>query len=85
MVGPGMYQRKIEHGALVVATGAVEYQPTEHHYGQHDRILTQLELGRLLDVNPLPPRSGSGPSSSSASAPETRKIRPAAASAARAR
>ena len=55
MVGPAMYQRKIEHGALVVATGAVEYQPTEHLYGQHDRILTQLELGRLLDVNPGAP------------------------------
>ena len=55
LVGPAMYQRKIEHGALVVATGAVEYQPTEHLYGQHDRILTQLELGRLLDVNPGAP------------------------------
>jgi heterodisulfide reductase subunit A-like polyferredoxin len=52
LVGPGMYERKIEHGALVVATGAVEYQPTEFLYGQHDRILTQLEFGRLLDVNP---------------------------------
>jgi heterodisulfide reductase subunit A len=52
LVGPAMYSRKIEHGALVVATGAVEYQPTEYHYGEHDRILTQLELGRLLDVNP---------------------------------
>jgi len=52
LVGPGMYERKIEHGALVVATGAVEYQPTEFLYGQHDRIMTQLEMGRLLDVNP---------------------------------
>ena len=52
MVGPAMYQRKIEHGALVVATGAVEYQPAEFHYGEHDRILTQMELGRLLDINP---------------------------------
>jgi heterodisulfide reductase subunit A2 len=55
LVGPAMYSRKIEHGALVVATGAVEYQPTEYHYGEHDRILTQLELGRLLDVNPAAP------------------------------
>jgi heterodisulfide reductase subunit A len=55
LVGPAMYSRKIEHGALVVATGAVEYQPTEYHYGEHDRILTQLEMGRLLDVNPAAP------------------------------
>ncbi len=52
LIGPGMYERKIEHGTLVVATGGAEYKPSEFLYGQHDRVLTQLELGRLLDVTP---------------------------------
>ena len=34
----------MEHGAVVIATGAAEYQPTEHLYGQDPRVLTQLEL-----------------------------------------
>ena len=48
LVGPGMYERKIEHGVTVVATGAHEYQPKEFLYGEHDRVMTQLELGDLL-------------------------------------
>jgi heterodisulfide reductase subunit A-like polyferredoxin len=50
LVGPGMYERKIDHGVTIIATGASEYKPTEHLYGQHDRVMTQLELGRLLHV-----------------------------------
>ena len=50
LVGPAMYERKIDHGAAVIATGASEYKPTEHLYGQHDRVMTQLDLGRLLHV-----------------------------------
>ena len=46
LVGPGMYRRGIDHGVIVVATGAQEYQPTEYLYGQDDRVMTQLELGR---------------------------------------
>ena len=48
LVGPGMYERKIEHGVTVVATGAEEYQPKEFLYGEHDRVMTQLELGDFL-------------------------------------
>jgi len=48
LVGPGMYERKIDHGATVVATGAHEYQPKEFLYGQHQRVMTQLELGQFL-------------------------------------
>ena len=36
--------REIRHGAVVIATGAQEYKPTEYLYGQDDRVLTQLEL-----------------------------------------
>ncbi|MGB9629225.1 MAG: FAD-dependent oxidoreductase, partial [Thermodesulfobacteriota bacterium] len=44
MVAPTMYYRKIEHGITILATGAEEWKPTEYHYGEDPRILTQLEL-----------------------------------------
>ncbi len=39
----GDYQ-KIQHGVVVLATGAREYKPKEFLYGQDPRIVTQLEL-----------------------------------------
>ncbi len=48
MVGPGMYERKIDHGAVIVATGATEYKPSEFLYGQDSRVLTQLDLSKRL-------------------------------------
>jgi heterodisulfide reductase subunit A-like polyferredoxin len=39
---------KIEHGAIIVATGATEYRPTEYLYGQNPRVMTQVEFGDLL-------------------------------------
>jgi hypothetical protein len=44
MVGPGMYERKIDHGITILATGAVEYKPKEYLYGQDDGVMTQIEL-----------------------------------------
>ncbi|MBN1866712.1 FAD-dependent oxidoreductase [Candidatus Sumerlaeota bacterium] len=39
---------EIEHGVVVLATGAKEHKPQSYGYGQSDRVLTQLELsGRL--------------------------------------
>jgi heterodisulfide reductase subunit A-like polyferredoxin len=50
LVGPGMYERKIDHGAVILATGATEYRPKEFGYGQDPRVMTQVELaGRLSD------------------------------------
>ena len=49
LVGPGMYERKIDHGVVIVATGATEYQPKEFLYGQDSRVLTQIELGKRLE------------------------------------
>jgi len=40
--------REIDHGVIVVATGAEEYEPTEYMYGQDERVLTQRELEELL-------------------------------------
>ena len=48
MVGPGMYERKIDHGVLIVATGGSEYKPLEYLYGEDHRVLTQIELGKRL-------------------------------------
>ena len=39
---------EIAHGTVIVATGAAEYQPTEHLYGLHPEILTQWELEQRL-------------------------------------
>lgn len=60
LVGPGMYERKIEHGVTIVATGAQEYRPKEFLYGQHDRIMTQLHLGRFLQDRREEMLSGAG-------------------------
>ncbi len=51
LVGPGMYERKIEHGVVVVATGANEYSPAEYLYGENPRVMTQIELGRRLELS----------------------------------
>ncbi len=48
-VGKGRETRNIEHGVIVVATGAVEYKPKEYGYGESDKIITQVELGDLLE------------------------------------
>lgn len=34
----------IEHGAIILATGGVEYRPTEYLYGGSERVITQREL-----------------------------------------
>lgn len=52
LVGPNMYERKIDHGVVIVATGANEYQPKEYLYGESSRVMTQLELGQLAHEKP---------------------------------
>ncbi|MBA7613508.1 Ferredoxin-type protein NapF [subsurface metagenome] len=44
-------KKEIEHGVVIVATGAEEYKPTEYLYGQDDRVVTQRELEEWLAVN----------------------------------
>jgi len=41
-------KKEIEHGVVIVATGAVEYKPTEYLYGVDKRVLTQQELEERL-------------------------------------
>ncbi|MCP4594751.1 MAG: CoB--CoM heterodisulfide reductase iron-sulfur subunit A family protein, partial [bacterium] len=40
LVGPGMYERKIDHGVVVLATGADEYKPKEYLYGENGKVMT---------------------------------------------
>jgi heterodisulfide reductase subunit A len=40
--------KEIEHGAVVIATGAQEYQPSEYLYGESDQVLTSVELGERI-------------------------------------
>jgi heterodisulfide reductase subunit A-like polyferredoxin len=49
LVGPGMYSRKIEHGVVILATGAGEYRPQEFLYGENERVMTQLEIADRLE------------------------------------
>jgi len=44
---------EIETGAIIVATGANEYKPSEYLYGQDKRVVTQLELEKQLDEKTL--------------------------------
>jgi heterodisulfide reductase subunit A-like polyferredoxin len=47
-VGSSPEEETIEHGVAVVATGAHEYEPKEHLYGENDKVMTQLELDKLM-------------------------------------
>lgn len=38
----------IEHGAVLIASGGVEYQPQEYGYGDSERVITQRQLEDLL-------------------------------------
>ncbi len=57
--------REVQHGVVILATGAVAYRPTEYRYGQDPRVLTQLELearlaspgGWSASANGGPPRT----------------------------
>lgn len=42
--------QEIQHGVIIVATGAGEYTPKEFLYGEDDRVLTQTQLGDRLEA-----------------------------------
>jgi heterodisulfide reductase subunit A len=50
-------ETEITHGAVVIATGAEEYKPTEYLYGEDARILTQLDLEEKLIKNEINPNT----------------------------
>jgi heterodisulfide reductase subunit A-like polyferredoxin len=53
LLGPDMVQRKIEHGVVIIATGAHEYEPQEYFYGDDPRVLTQLDLAAKMEKDEL--------------------------------
>ena len=53
LVGPDMVQRKIEHGVVIMATGAHEYRPQEYLYGEDPHVMTQLELADRMQKGEL--------------------------------
>lgn len=44
----------IEHGAIILATGGVEYEPAEYHYNDSDKVITQRELEKKLSDGETP-------------------------------
>jgi heterodisulfide reductase subunit A len=42
---------EIDHGVVVVASGGMEYVPTEYGFGESDNVLTQRQLERQLAAN----------------------------------
>ena len=48
----------IKHGAIVLATGGVEYQPTEYLSGTSANVITQRDLEKKLFGENLSPKSG---------------------------
>jgi len=49
--------QEIEHGIVIVATGAGEYKPDEYLYGKNENVLTQLELEERLAKKTLDSKS----------------------------
>ncbi len=45
--------KELEHGIIIVATGAVEYRPTEYLYGEHEGVITQRELEKRIACDQL--------------------------------
>ncbi|MBE0467716.1 MAG: CoB--CoM heterodisulfide reductase iron-sulfur subunit A family protein, partial [Candidatus Desulforudis sp.] len=53
VVKSGDLEQEIEHGVVVLATGAVETRPREYLYGGHPNVLTQTELEQRLGAGNL--------------------------------
>ncbi len=56
-IGPRMYYRQIEHGAAILATGALPNRPGEYLLGRSDAVMTQLELDGVIEDRPESVRS----------------------------
>jgi heterodisulfide reductase subunit A len=48
----------IKHGAIILASGGVEYQPTEYLAGQSPNVITQRDLEKRLFGENLAPKAG---------------------------
>ncbi len=51
-INPGDGFKQIDHGVIIVATGAEEYRPHQYLYGQDPRVITQKELEEKIALHP---------------------------------
>mgnify|MGYP006277185755 CR=1 FL=1 len=51
-IGPRLAYRQINHGATILATGALPNRPKTYLLGEHDAVTTQLELDGMLEDRP---------------------------------
>jgi heterodisulfide reductase subunit A len=49
--GPQMFYRQITHGVTILATGALPKRPREYLLDQHEAVVTQLDLDRIIEEN----------------------------------
>jgi len=52
--GTDQNDSRIEHGVVIIATGANEYQPDEYGYEKNDKIITSMELKQRIGSKSLP-------------------------------
>ncbi|MEW6187586.1 MAG: FAD-dependent oxidoreductase [Thermodesulfobacteriota bacterium] len=50
--GPQMFYRQIEHGATILATGALPNRPDAFFLGRHEAVMTQLDADGMLETLP---------------------------------
>jgi heterodisulfide reductase subunit A len=53
-IGPRMYYRQIEHGATIMATGAMANRPGQYLLDRHKSVMTQLDLDDFIEETPAP-------------------------------
>jgi heterodisulfide reductase subunit A len=51
-IGPRMHYRQIQHGATILATGAVANRPKEYLLDEEPAVVTQLDLDALIEDQP---------------------------------
>ncbi len=44
---------ELETGAIIVATGAKQYEPNEYFYGEDDRVVTHLDVEEMMKEGPI--------------------------------
>jgi heterodisulfide reductase subunit A len=48
--GQNKERAEFEHGVIILATGAKEYQPTEYQYGNNGNVILQSEFEKILNT-----------------------------------
>ena len=49
--GKEKIKREVEHGVIITATGAKEYEPKNYLYGQNENVIKQSTLEKLLNTS----------------------------------